>query len=175
MNQKAIIIQGSANSNGNTHKVVSHINKITGITVVDLKTKNIAQFDYEFKNIDDDFIPLIEEIVHNYQLIIFATPVYWYAMSGIMKKFFDRISDCLIIKKEIGRKLKGKQMAVICCGANKELKSEFYMPFIETANYLGMEYIGNIYIPFEYGKAGAFDELEISNFIKILTDNDLKN
>jgi len=169
MNQRTIIIQGSANSNGNTHKVVSYISKITGTAIIDLKTKNIAQFDYEFKNIGDDFIPLIKELVQNYELLIFATPVYWYTMSGIMKNFFDRITDCLIIKKEIGRALRGKQMAVISCGANKCLKPEFFIPFKETANYLGMEYKGDFYMPFEYGEKLKFDKLKISKFIEMIT------
>ena len=35
--------------------------------------------------------------------IIFVTPVYWYAMSGRMKVFFDRWTDLLKIDKDTGR------------------------------------------------------------------------
>jgi multimeric flavodoxin WrbA len=48
-----------------------------------------------------------------------VTPVYWYTMSGIMKVFFDRFSDLLRIEKDLGRKLRGKSMAVISCGADE--------------------------------------------------------
>ncbi len=51
----------------------------------------------------------MNDIVDKYDVLIFATPVYWYSMSGIMKVFFDRITDLLTIKKDIGRKLKGKK------------------------------------------------------------------
>ena len=144
---KKLIIKGSSRKDGDTTNLVNQLLDLTDWDVVDLNDYDISYYDYDHRNMDDDYLKLMQHIIENYDTLIFATPVYWYAMSGIMKKFFDRISDCLIIKKEIGRKLKGKQMAVICCGANKELKSEFYMPFIETANYLGMEYIGNIYSP----------------------------
>ncbi len=143
--KKAIIILGSSNSKGETFKLANYISQKTGYEIVDLKTKNIAEFDYEFKNSNDDFLPLMEEIITNYQLIIFATPVYWYAMSGILKTFFDRISDCLETRKDLGRKLKGMEMAVISSASDKELKNGFHMPFIETANYLGMKYITDVH------------------------------
>lgn len=145
MNTKGIILQGSSRSEGNTHKIASFIKEKTGFDSIDLKSKNIGAFDYDFKNKDDDFIPLIKEIADNYDIIIFATPVYWYAMSGIMKNFFDRITDCLKTEKEIGRKLRGKKMGMISCGSDSELKEGFTMPFHESANYLGMQYIGDIH------------------------------
>ncbi len=149
--KKGIIILGSSNSNGDTRKIVSFISEKISYPVIDLKTKNIAEFDYEFKNKNDDFHPLIKEIVNTYEIILFATPVYWYSMSGTMKTFFDRISDCLKIAKETGRKLRGIEMAVISCGSDKELKNGFHMPFIETANYLGMNYTSDVHCWLENG------------------------
>jgi len=145
MNNRGVIIQGSSRSNGNTNKIATFIQSKTGFDIIDLKSKRIANFDYEFKNQDDDFLPLMTKIVHNYDIIIFATPVYWYAMSGIMKTFFDRITDCIKIEKEIGRKLKGKTMGMISCGSDSALKKGFEMPFVESANYLKMHYLGNIH------------------------------
>ena len=143
--KKGIIILGSSNSNGDTKKIVSLISSRTGFPIIDLKTKNISEFDYEFNNRDDDFHSLIKDVVHNYEIIVFATPVYWYSMSGIMKTFFDRISDCLKIEKEVGRKLRGMEMAIISCGSDKLLKDGFHMPFVETAKYLGMNYIADVH------------------------------
>jgi multimeric flavodoxin WrbA len=120
--------------------------------IIDLKTKNIGEFDYEFKNADDDFIPLLKDIVKKYDTIVFATPVYWYTMSGIMKTFFDRISDCLKTEKDTGRKLRGKNMAVLSSASEDELKDGFLMPFKESANYLGMNYLGNVHGWQEDGK-----------------------
>ncbi|UCE93661.1 MAG: NAD(P)H-dependent oxidoreductase [Flavobacteriaceae bacterium] len=145
MNVKGVIIQGSSRSNGNTGKIVNFIKEKTGFAIIDLRSKNIGAFDYNFENKNDDFLPLMQEIVQNYDTIIFATPVYWYSMSGIMKIFFDRISDCLKSEKELGRKLRGKSMGMVSCGSGVELKKGFEMPFVESANYLGMNYLGGIH------------------------------
>jgi putative NADPH-quinone reductase len=135
-----------------THRIVSHVIQITGFKCIDLKTKNISQIDCKHRNRNDDFLTVIKDIVSGYELMIFTTPVYWYSMSGIMKKFFDRFSDCLRIEKETGRKLRGMKMAVISGGPDSGLKLEYYMPFIETANYLGMEYIGDAHTWLEGGR-----------------------
>jgi putative NADPH-quinone reductase len=167
--KKGIILVGSSNSNGTTMKIASLVSERSGFPIIDLKTKNIGQFDYEFKNKEDDFMPLIRHIVENYETIVFATPVYWYAMSGTMKIFFDRLSDCLKTEKETGRKLRGMEMAVVCCGCDQILKDGFYMPFKETAKYLGMTYMADLYCVEEDGQPIIHQE-EVNEFL-----NGLKN
>ncbi|HDZ05682.1 hypothetical protein LCGC14_0066110 [marine sediment metagenome] len=164
--KKGIIILGSSNSYGETRKIVSFVSEKTSYQVIDLKTKNIAEFDYEFKNRNDDFHPLIKEIVNTYDVIIFATPVYWYSMSGIMKTFFDRISDCLDIEKETGRKLRGLEMAIISCGTDRKLKNGFHIPFIETAKYLGMNYKTDVHGWIENGVIPISVKDKLDTFIK---------
>ncbi len=141
--KKTVIIQGSSKSNGNTKKVINYLNTDNNFDVIDLKTKNIGSFEYDFSNSEDDFIPLMEDIINKYDTIIFATPVYWYSMSGTLKNFFDRLSDLLHYKKELGRKLRGKNMAMISNSDENDLKDGFEMPFIESANYLSMNYLGS--------------------------------
>jgi multimeric flavodoxin WrbA len=87
----------------------------------------------------------MKEIIEKYDTLIFATPIYWYSMSGIMKVFFDRFSDLIRIEKDWGRKLRGKKMAVISNSHDFEndLEYDFYIPFRKSAEYLGMKYIGN--------------------------------
>lgn len=125
--------------------MIKYIADQTSYKIVYLKTKQILPFDYEFNNHNDNFFPLIKEIVGNFELIIFETPVYWYTMSGTMKIFFDRISDCLKKEKETGRKLRGIEMAILSCDSDKVLKDGLHMPFIETANYFGMKYVGDVH------------------------------
>ncbi|MEZ4804274.1 MAG: NAD(P)H-dependent oxidoreductase [Bacteroidia bacterium] len=72
-------------------------------------------------------------------------PVYWYAMSGIMKVFFDRLSDLLTIEKDLGRQLRGKNMAVVSVSNGNNLGDAFWLPFKSTAEYLGMHYIGDLH------------------------------
>jgi len=141
--KKTIIIQGSSKSNGNTNTIIEYLNNDNNFDIIDLKTKNIGSFEYDFSNANDDFIPLMEAIIKKYDTIVFATPVYWYAMSGTLKTFFDRMSDLLHYKKELGRELRGKNMAMISNSGANDLKNGFEMPFIESANYLGMNYLGS--------------------------------
>ena len=147
-----VIIQGSSKSNSDTNTILNYLNTSNQFDIIDLNTKNIGHFDYDFKNANDDFLQQMEEIIEKYDTIIFATPVYWYSMSGILKVFFDRISDLLKTEKDIGRKLRGKSMAMISCSNANDLKEGFSMPFIETANYLGMSYLGDIHAWVENGK-----------------------
>ncbi|MGO4772719.1 flavodoxin family protein [Flavobacterium sp. W22_SRS_FK3] len=143
MENKKVIILGSARKNGNTTKIVDEISKESAIDVIDLSDYNISHYDYESKNREDDFLPLIRRILEDYDTLIFATPIYWYNMSGIMKVFFDRFSDLIRIEKETGRKLRGKKIGVISNSHDNEIEESFYIPFKKTADYLGMEYLGH--------------------------------
>jgi multimeric flavodoxin WrbA len=164
--KKGTILLGSSNSYGETYTVAKYVSDKTNYPIIDLKSKNIAPFDYEFNNSNDDFLPLIRHIVDNYDIIIFATPVYWYTMSATMKVFFDRISDCLKIEKETGRKLRGKEMAVISCASDNELKNGFHMPFIESAHYLGMKYMGDVHCWIENNEIPAEVKLNLDAFVQ---------
>ena len=161
-----VIIQGSSNSKGNTHTIVNYLNTKNQFDVIDLKTKNIGSFDYDFANASDDFLPLMEHIIANYTTIIFATPVYWYSMSGILKNFFDRISDLLHYKKELGRQLRGKNMGMISNSNENDLVEGFTMPFKKSAEYLGMNYLGDIHTWFSNGKIADEAKILIDEFRK---------
>jgi len=143
--KKGVIIQASSRSHGNTSKIVNAIKELTQFDVIDLNQKEINHFDYEFKNANDDFNSLFKHIAKEYEVILFATPIYWYTMSGMLKVFLDRISDFLFHEKEFGRLLRGKQMGVVSCGSDMEVFEGFEMPFEQTSNYLGMDYLGHFH------------------------------
>ena len=145
MKTKIVVIQGSSRSKGDTFKSIQFLSDQISLDQVDLWTKDIAPFDYEFQNTKDDFLPLMRQLVEDYDTFIFATPVYWYSMSGTMKIFFDRISDLLKIDKATGRKLRGKNMAMMSCSGSNDLMPGFEMPFVESAKYLGMNYLGEVH------------------------------
>ena len=142
---RRVVILGSSRSNGNTAKMVRLLGRHIDFDVVDLRPLNIGHYDYDHGNHGDDFLPLMKRITSDYDQLIFATPIYWYAMSGIMKVFFDRITDLLKTEKETGRKLRGKQMALLICGSDAEGTPDFEMPFRESAGYLGMGYLGSVH------------------------------
>jgi multimeric flavodoxin WrbA len=142
---KKLIILGSSRKDGDTRKIADELIKFSGWDLIDLNDYNFSYYDYEHKNPDDDYLPLVRKIIAEYDVLIFATPVYWYAMSGIMKVFFDRITDLLDNEKDLGRKLRGKSMAAISCSGGDNLGEAFWLPFSKTARYLGMNYLGNIH------------------------------
>ena len=143
METRKVIIVGSSRSNGNTSAIAHKIAVDIKADVIDLREYTISYYDYESNNIADDFLPLIKSVLEKYDTIVFATPVYWYAMSAIMKVFFDRFSDLIKIEKETGRKFRGKSMFVVSNSYDEELDYDFYMPFRLSANYLGINYLGN--------------------------------
>lgn len=146
MNTNTVIILGSSRNNGNTTRIVEAVASQYKYDVVNLNDYEFSYYDYERKNRGDDFFPLVKNIIEKYKTIIFATPVYWYSMSGIMKVFFDRFSDLVRIEKETGRKLQGKRMGVLSNSGESVLDYDFYIPFKKSAEYLGMEYIGDMHI-----------------------------
>ncbi|SNR15196.1 flavodoxin family protein [Tenacibaculum jejuense] len=143
-----VIIKGSSKKNGNTQKIIDLLNVDSNFDVIDLLDYNIGHFDYDFKNVNDDFLPLLKNITEKYNTIIFATPIYWYTMSGILKVFFDRLSDLLYHQKDLGRKLRGKNMAMVSNSGENDRRQGFEMPFIESAKYLGMNYLGDMHVWF---------------------------
>jgi len=144
--KKTIAVLGSSRRNGNTGKLIDWIAEELDIEVIDLGLKDISPFDYEHKNIDDDFLPLMNHLL-NYDNIIFVSPVYWFAMSAQMKVFVDRLSDFLDIEdlKEQGRMIRGKVGYVVATSVSDELDDSFIDSFTNTFMYLGLGYGGFVH------------------------------
>jgi len=139
------ILFASSRYDGNTAALVSELEVEGGnVTSYLLKDYDITPFDYEHKNENDDYLGLVRELV-KYDHVIFATPVYWYAMSSHLKIFFDRFSDLLSIDKPLGRKLKGQKCSVVSTGAWGYPPECFEEVFKLTFDYLGMKYAGMLY------------------------------
>jgi multimeric flavodoxin WrbA len=161
----AIALFSSSRRNGNTGQLMDRIASELGIEVIDLATKNMSAYDYEHQNRDDDFEPLMRRILE-FDRIIFASPVYWYAVSPAMKVFLDRISDFLDLADllEDGRRLRGKYGYVVCTSIYDEAPASFIGAFVDTFNFLGMR-LGGVahancrdgYVPARHdGEATAF-------------------
>lgn len=160
---KKVVIVGSSRNDGDASNLTKRLIEKSKWDLINLNDYEFSYFDYEHKNRNDDYLNLMREIVKKYETLIFITPVYWYSMSGIMKVFFDRFTDLLTIEKELGRKLRGKKMAVMSCSIGENLGENFWLPFSETAKYLGIEYIGN-----SHTIAGENNELKITEFINLI-------
>ncbi len=145
MKNHVLIIQGSSRSDGETAKSVECLTKGTGAEVIDLLKLSMAFYDYNYKNAQDDFVPVSQKMIAA-DKIIFATPVYWYAMSAPMKILFDRFSDLVRVRKQEGRALAGKEIYLLANGTDDDLPPGFETPFLKTAEYLAMHYRGAYYL-----------------------------
>ena len=152
------LIFGSGKNAINTPAIVEYLASSMNINKYDLRAYDFSDYDYNHNNSNDDFIPLIKEIIAECDHWILITPVYWYSMSTVMKKFFDRISDLLKIEKEVGRMLRGKMMTVISNSGSDDQEGYFFKPFELSAEYLGMRYMGDFHVVISNG--------EITNEVK---------
>ncbi len=161
---KIVVIIGSSRNDGDTKTLVDELHNFLDFDCIDLNDYAISYYDYSHNNADDDYISLMKNLIPTYDTFLFATPVYWYAMSGIMKVFFDRLTDLLDNEKDLGRQLRTKKMAAISCSVGDNLGDMFWLPFFETANYLGMRYLGSLHTI--TGKIDKNELMEFSDLIK---------
>jgi len=143
MINNSIIIFGSARSYGDTRKAIElFLNAVkVPIPIVDLTDIDVAEFSYEYNQLDD--FPDLVDLILKQELIILATPVYWYSVSAKMKCFIDRLTDLLTINKASGRLLRGKKLAIIASYKTyPEGIDGFEKPLENTAKYLGMDFLG---------------------------------
>ena len=165
---KNAIILGSARSDGNTRKIVQHLLTHLPATVFDLHDYQIAPYNYDHQYPPgDNYITLIEELLPHQHLIV-ATPIYWYAMSASMKTFFDRITDLLKVRKDLGRQLNGKSLGVLACSSNQEEYPEFWIPFQRSADYLDMKYLGHVHTWIENGEVPLILHPALQSFSETL-------
>ena len=140
-NRRSIVLMGSARIEGNTSRAVEEFCKTaqSDVEVVNMARLSIMPFEYGRHDDRDDFRSVIREMLKS-QDIVFATPVYWYSMSGYLKTFFDRMTELITDPRgrASGRGLAGRHMWVLATGTGAELPPGFAKPFELTAAYLDM-------------------------------------
>lgn len=141
------------------------------IEVIDLSTTRMSPYDYEHRNRDDDFEPLMKRVLE-FDRIIFASPVYWYSVSPPMKVFLDRISDFLDLPDLLddGRRLRGKTAYVVCTSIYEEAPASFLGAFRDTFDYLGMNFGGVAHVNCRDGHDSKRDDVEVQRFVQLVRD-----
>jgi multimeric flavodoxin WrbA len=141
---RPIILLASSRPCGNTFRLARSVLSEDAAAPIDLAKLNIGYYAYDDTAADDDFIPLIERIV-GAPLWVLATPLHWYSISAQAKTFIDRLTDLLEGRKDLGRRLRGKSLAVVCSGTDAEPAASFHDPLERTCVYLGMRFVGTYY------------------------------
>jgi len=142
-----IIILASNRRESNTEKLLTKLFADNTYRLINLLDYHIQPYSYSGTYHADDSFNDIVSVMLQYDDIIFATPVYWYAMSGLLKTFMDRLTDIVTIQKAIGKQMQGKTLFVIAVGSDPHLPQGFEVPFLLTARYFGMVYKGCTYKP----------------------------
>jgi multimeric flavodoxin WrbA len=139
-----LVILGSARPDGETRRAIE-IAFSGNADLIVLAHHHMGAYDYAHANDGDDFRSATEAMLAH-DRIVFATPVYWYAMSAPLKIFFDRLTDLTETAKSGGRALKDKQVWVIATGTENVLPEGFEVPFRRTCEYFAMLYRGAAYL-----------------------------
>jgi GrpB-like predicted nucleotidyltransferase (UPF0157 family) len=144
--RKVLALLGSAEGGRETEKFLREHYAGAGLTVVNLHERGFRPYRYgKEAEAEAGFLALVEEMIAA-DLVVFATPVYWYSMGASMKIFFDRFSDLLRgPHKALGEKLAFTKVKLLSTGAGPRLPVGFESPFALTAIYLGMDYLGADY------------------------------
>ncbi|GGK77177.1 flavodoxin family protein [Rufibacter glacialis] len=170
MQEVPLIVLASARKDSDTKRFLQKVFQETPHQVVDLLEYRVSPYRYEQDYPpEDDFQELAQKLVQH-QVIVFATPVYWYAMSGWLKMFFDRLTDLVTGQKHLGRKLKGKTIFLLAVGADPVLPDGFEVPFRLTAKYLDMKYGGSLYASTEEVETDIYHVGDHREFLRDLAE-----
>ena len=137
---KIIVISGSSRINGRTNDAIQGILENKNFTLINLSEKNIAPYKYHDQD-KDDFEDIINQI-GEHDIILFATPVYWYCMSGLLKNFVDRITG---LSKENVTKLRDKKV-ILLANYHSNQSESIEGIFRKICLYLKMDYIASVCI-----------------------------
>lgn len=152
---KTLVLLGSTRKNGNSewlaHEAVKET-EFTTVALADLSIQAIVDQRHEdggFTHIKDDYDHLVE-LMLSHERIIFATPLYWYGMSGPMKDFFDRWSqylrdDRFQLKAELQKK---ENYVIISGGKDAGVKG---LPLVQQFAYI-FEFMGMTFNDYVIGK-----------------------
>ncbi len=144
MTENILVISGSTRAGSNTTLLVEHLFG-KDVNHIELCKSHIAQYDYDDNYaVEDGFQNIVNQMLLS-DLIILATPVYWYTMSGYTKVFLDRWTDLVTTCKDKGRALKGKRLAVIAQSTSEAMPQGFELPIKLTAEYMDMKYVGEVF------------------------------
>ncbi len=132
--KKVLIINGSPRKNGYTKEMIDTFveNANAEIEVFDCHTKNFSPCidcrycEKNFKCVLQDDMKIVYEKMADADILIFATPVYFYSVSSQIKKMIDRLQVYFFkhIKKENGD-VKPKEGYIFSVGGAKGYTDQF--------------------------------------------------
>ncbi|MGX4767663.1 flavodoxin family protein [Bacillus mojavensis] len=150
---KIAVINGGTRTGGNTgiltEKAVQGL-AAESIHLREYRIQPIEDFRHDsngFRPVVDDYDSIVERILPC-DILIFATPIYWFGMSGTLKIFIDRWSQTMRDPRfpDFKEQMSAKQAYVIAAGGdNPKIKG---LPLIEQFghifDFMGMSFEGYV-------------------------------
>lgn len=149
------VIYGSSRRNGNSEQLAKRLTEgfeADHIYLANYRIEPIKDYRHAEKAPypEDDYRSVIERVLAQ-DVLVFATPIYWYGASGLTKTFIDRWSQSLRENK-VGflAKLSSKSAWVIGIGDDEpHLKG---IPLVQQFQYI-FEFTGTRFEGYVLGKA----------------------
>lgn len=141
---KVLAVLGAAEGHSQTEAFLREEYSGVSLEVLDLNMTDVSPYSYS-KSSADGFQDILRKALLA-DVLVLATPVYWYAMSGTMKNFVDRFSSLMSGEsKSLGEALYGKRVHLVSTGYDLKLPLGFETPISCIAMYFGMDYMGAAY------------------------------
>ncbi|WP_173918673.1 flavodoxin family protein [Halobacillus sp. Marseille-Q1614] len=151
---KVGVIYGSTREQGNTECLTEEVVKnLPDVTRIDLKRyqfKDIIDQRHEkngFSPVKDEYDQIIDQII-DCEVLIFATPIYWYGMTSVTKRFIDRWSQTVRDEKypNFKEQMSQKQAYIIAVGGdNPRVKGlPLVQQFTYICQFIGLNYKGYV-------------------------------
>jgi multimeric flavodoxin WrbA len=155
---KVLVLFGSPRKKGNTIQLVNAFSKILkdkghSMKVLYLNDMNLrpcqgcyACLKEGICRINDDMKD-IRKFIAESDLIVYATPIYWFGPSGQLKLVMDR--SIAFMDEEYNSRIKGKKAVTLMTFASDE--KDTCQPaldmFKKTFDLLGLKYAGSVEVP----------------------------
>ncbi|GAA0342713.1 flavodoxin family protein [Bacillus carboniphilus] len=161
---KIIVFHGSTRSDGNT-EYLAHLavpeDKATHVYLRDCFIQDIQDERHSeegFPEIDDDMAAIVDQML-DHDVLVFATPIYWYSMTSLMKTFIDRWSQIMREDRysHFKDRLKEKKAYVIAVGGDSPYIKG--LPLIQQFKHI-FEFFGTSFEGYLIGKANKPGEIK---------------
>jgi multimeric flavodoxin WrbA len=158
------VLYGGTRPNGNTELLteqVVHGLEVEKIFLRDFIIQPIEDHRHSengFQDVGDDYNSIIDLILPH-DILLFATPIYWYSMSGTMKNFIDRWSQTLRDSQYPNFKatMASKKAYVIAVGGdNPYVKG---LPMIQQFQHI-FDFMGTSFDGYIIGKGSKPDDIK---------------
>lgn len=138
---KIAVVLGAAKGHKNTVTYAKELYSSCQLELIDLQDCSVLPYAYNTPRRDDDFIAIVQRMIEADRMV-FATPVYWYAMSAEMKTFVDRLTNLLNeAHKSYASALVGKKVDLVVTGSDILIPNGFTVPFNLVSIYFGMDFM----------------------------------